>query len=216
MITLSINTSTRITHLALHDDKQIFSSFCGDLGREQSNLLQEKISALLESAHLTKEDIKLIAVTNGPGFYTGIRCGLTFALALAYALKVPVVPLSSLDLLQEAVLTKENLLDKRFVIPYIKSKSNALFAQIFDRQENKLIKAPACYSLDTLLNFVNQNANTICVSYDTSLYETLAPFSIALENDITNCFINLLAKNVFKPQSPLEIKAIYYREPDIG
>lgn len=214
MFTLSINTSTRITHLALHDDKQIFSSFCGDLGREQSNLLQEKISALLESSHLTKEDIKLIAVTNGPGFYTGIRCGLTFALALAYALKVPVVPLSSLDLLQEAVLTKENLLDKRFVIPYIKSKSNALFAQIFDRQENKLIKAPACYSLDTLLNFVNQNANTICVSYDTSLYETLAPFSIALENDITGCFINLLKDA--KPQSPLEIKAIYYRDPDIG
>ena len=205
MITLSINTSTRITHLALHDDKQIFSSFCGDLGREQSNLLQEKISALLESAHLTKEDIKLIAVTNGPGFYTGIRCGLTFALALAYALKVPVVPLSSLDLLQEAVLTKENLLDKRFVIPYIKSKSNALFAQIFDRQENKLIKAPTCYSLDTLLNFVRQNANAICVSYDTSLYETLAPFSIALENDITGCFINLLKNHRCKNDSSYQI-----------
>ncbi|MDO4218404.1 MAG: tRNA (adenosine(37)-N6)-threonylcarbamoyltransferase complex dimerization subunit type 1 TsaB [Synergistaceae bacterium] len=216
MITLSINTSTKITHLALHNEKEILSSFCADLGREQSNLLQEKISALLAEANLSKEDIELIAVTNGPGFYTGIRCGLTFALGLAYALKLPVVPLSSLDLLQEAALMQEKFSDKRFIIPYIKSKSNSVFAQIFDRTENKLIENPACHTLDCLLDFVKQNKNTIFVSYDTALYEDLAQLSISLENDITKCFINLLAKQTAKPQSPLDVKAIYYREPDIG
>lgn len=216
MITLSINTSTKITHLALHNETTIFSSFCGDLGREQSNLLQEKIATLLEEAKLSKKDIELIAVTNGPGFYTGIRCGLTFALGLAYALKVPVVPLCSLDLLREAVLTNTNFTEKRFVIPYIKSKSNSVFAQIFDRHENKLTENPACYSINFLLDFAKQNKETIFASYDTALYDTLAPLTLTLENDITNCFISLLARQNVFPQSPLDIKAIYYREPDIG
>ena len=216
MITLSINTSTKITHLALHDGAKILSSFAENLGREQSSLLQGKIATLLEQANLEKSDIELIAVTRGPGFYTGIRCGLSFALGLAYSLGLPVLALSSLDLLQEAALTNENFASKRFVIPYIKSKKNSVFSQIYDRENGEFVAPPACYNLDFLLDFARQKKDTIFVSYDTELYPDLAPLTFTPALDIANCFASLEEKEKSQLASPLEVKAVYFREPDIG
>ncbi|MDR1875062.1 MAG: tRNA (adenosine(37)-N6)-threonylcarbamoyltransferase complex dimerization subunit type 1 TsaB [Synergistaceae bacterium] len=78
---------------------EILAAECLDLGRRQAAELPLMVDRVLEKSGHELEDVGLVAVTNGPGYFTGIRVGVSWAAALAYALKVRVVPVSSLFML---------------------------------------------------------------------------------------------------------------------
>ncbi len=68
-------------------------------GRQTQERLLPEISALLEACGIQTGAVRVIAVVNGPGSFTGVRVGLAAAMGLAEALQVPVVQLSRLLLL---------------------------------------------------------------------------------------------------------------------
>ena len=96
---LAVDCSLRMTGLALAAEGKTVASESQDLGRRQSAELPLMAERLLAETGWTWDDIGLVAVTNGPGYFTGIRVGAAWASALAYGLGVPVVPVSSLEML---------------------------------------------------------------------------------------------------------------------
>ena len=100
---LAVDCSLRITGVALAQEGKAVASESLDLGRRQSAELPLMAERLLAEAGWTWSDIGLVAVTNGPGYFTGIRVGAAWASALAYGLGVPVAPVSPLEMLAKSV-----------------------------------------------------------------------------------------------------------------
>ncbi|MBR1672333.1 MAG: tRNA (adenosine(37)-N6)-threonylcarbamoyltransferase complex dimerization subunit type 1 TsaB [Fretibacterium sp.] len=96
---LAVDCSLRLTGVALAAGGKAVVSETRDLGRRQSAELPLVVERLLKDAGWTWGYVRRVAVTSGPGYFTGIRVGAAYALALAYGLGVPLVPVPSLELL---------------------------------------------------------------------------------------------------------------------
>lgn len=98
MIVLAIDTAGTGCFAALYDsDKDIVLGAAGaDIGRGHAERLMEFVDAALEAAGIDLPAIDRVAVTIGPGSFTGIRVGVAAARGLALALGVPAVGVSTL------------------------------------------------------------------------------------------------------------------------
>ncbi len=68
--------------------------------QKQSEYMVEELNILLKDNHIDKNEIKDIMVSIGPASYTGVRIALTIAKVMAFALNVPLYPISSLQVLK--------------------------------------------------------------------------------------------------------------------
>jgi len=102
-IMLSVDCSNKWTCLGLACKGELFAEINSDLGRKQASKLPLLVDELLNRKGVKLSDVSCVAVTVGPGYFTGIRIGMAYAAALAYALDVEVVPLSSLEVLLRTV-----------------------------------------------------------------------------------------------------------------
>ena len=95
---LAVDCCLRLTGAALMLDEKIdFEQ--EDLGRRQSSELPKMTERLLRKNNLSWQELDYVALTNGPGYFTGIRVGAAYASGLAYACGVKIIPVSSLELL---------------------------------------------------------------------------------------------------------------------
>ena len=67
------------------------------LPRQHNQFIHRMIDQLLADSDITLQQVDYVAVTNGPGSFTGIRLGLSVAQGLAYGLDVPIIPVMTLD-----------------------------------------------------------------------------------------------------------------------
>ncbi len=90
MLLLALDTSENMVSLALLDEDRVWSYLQEDMERGHAERLMPMIAQLLDSAKITFKEIDGIAVTVGPGSFTGVRVGLAAARAFGLALKIPV------------------------------------------------------------------------------------------------------------------------------
>ena len=93
---LAIEAAVGGGSLAVVSDGSVLHSWHGEPGAPRSEELLLRISEALDAARLSVGDLFQIAVSTGPGSYTGIRIGIATALGLAYSLGIPVVGISLL------------------------------------------------------------------------------------------------------------------------
>ena len=96
---LALDCSLRWTNVAVFLGGGVLISERLDLGRRQSAELPVVVKNALSGAGCSFSQVGLLAVTNGPGYFTGIRVGVSYAAALAYGLRVKVAPVSTLRML---------------------------------------------------------------------------------------------------------------------
>jgi tRNA threonylcarbamoyl adenosine modification protein YeaZ len=96
---LALDCSLRWTNVAVFADGKALVSQRLDIGRRQAAELPLVVEGALNETRRTFGDIGLVAVTNGPGYFNGIRVGASYAAALAYGLGVKVAPVSTLHML---------------------------------------------------------------------------------------------------------------------
>ncbi len=93
---LSIETTTNICSVSLFNNDEIIS-LKEDNNRKHSSLLGYFVNDIFQSTSFDVKDLDSIAISNGPGSYTGLRIGLSFAKGMAYALKKPIIPINTID-----------------------------------------------------------------------------------------------------------------------
>lgn len=103
MIILGIDTATQQVGCALGGIEGVLASFHSARGRRHAETLAPAIEFLCTQADIEFTEISVVAVDVGPGLFTGLRVGLATAKAMAQALRVPMIGLSSLDLLAHQV-----------------------------------------------------------------------------------------------------------------
>ncbi|MDP8986842.1 MAG: tRNA (adenosine(37)-N6)-threonylcarbamoyltransferase complex dimerization subunit type 1 TsaB [Actinomycetota bacterium] len=99
MLILGIETATPQVGCALGAHEGVLASFHASKGRRHAETLAPAIEFICRQARMDLGDVGAVAVDVGPGLFTGLRVGVVTAKALAMALRVPVVGISSLDLL---------------------------------------------------------------------------------------------------------------------
>lgn len=111
MLVLAIDTATKIGSVALYDDK---IGVIGEINLyvkvNHSNVIMDAVDSLFKLSGLNIKDVDRIAVTIGPGSFTGIRIGTAIAKGLAYSLKKPIVGVNELDVLAHMGENREDII----------------------------------------------------------------------------------------------------------
>jgi len=110
MIILGIETATRQVGCAIGGVEGVLASFTAARGRRHAETLVPAVQFVCEQAQVKLSEVSVVAVDVGPGLFTGLRVGVATAKALALALRVPMVGLTSLDLLAFALHHSEGLI----------------------------------------------------------------------------------------------------------
>ncbi|MCC5466131.1 tRNA (adenosine(37)-N6)-threonylcarbamoyltransferase complex dimerization subunit type 1 TsaB [Pelosinus baikalensis] len=93
---LAIDTATLVSSVALATVDNLLAEITLQTKKTHSELLMPHIAKLMDMAQVAKADLKGVAVSIGPGSFTGLRIGLSTAKTLAYALQIPVVGVPTL------------------------------------------------------------------------------------------------------------------------
>lgn len=131
MLVLAIDTATKIGSVSLYDDKV---GVIGELNLyvkvNHSAVIMEMIDNLFKMAKLSIKDVDRVAVTVGPGSFTGIRIGVAVAKGLCYGSKRSIVGINELDLLVQNMEAGEGL-----VVPLIDARKERVYYSIYEKKE---------------------------------------------------------------------------------
>jgi len=98
MLILGIESATSRVGCSIGGHEGVLAQFEMTRGRRHCETLVPAVKFTCEQADIGLDEISVVAVDVGPGLFTGLRVGLATAKALAHALRVPVIGISSLDL----------------------------------------------------------------------------------------------------------------------
>jgi tRNA threonylcarbamoyladenosine biosynthesis protein TsaB len=101
MKVLAIDTSTLVMAIGLVDGDNVLGEIVTNSNKNHSISLMPAIVALMKGAGVRPEQLTRIVVAEGPGSYTGVRIGVTTAKTLAWSLGIPLVGVSSLEVLAQ-------------------------------------------------------------------------------------------------------------------
>lgn len=99
MLILGIESATDQVGCAIGGHEGVLALFASGRGRRHAETLVPAIDFVRRQADIELSEISVVAVDVGPGLFTGLRVGLATAKAIAQALRVPMIPIASLDLL---------------------------------------------------------------------------------------------------------------------
>ncbi len=101
---LNIDTASEQAHVSLAEDGKILHTLSNESQKEHASFLQAAIEQLTKFTDVHLKDIDAVAVTAGPGSYTGLRVGMASAKGLCYALKKPLITIGTLEILTASAL----------------------------------------------------------------------------------------------------------------
>ena len=167
MIYLLIDTCTINLIISIIKDDKILSKIIRQNDGNLSTYFTSYVEDLLKENSLSIDDIDIIFVANGPGSFTGVRIGLTFAKVLAWAKNIKVVPFSSLELLASTDTNKIN-------IPILDARRGYVYAGCYDTNLSSLFK-DTYISIDELNDKLKDIKNIQYISYDEFDFAVIKP-----------------------------------------
>ena len=136
---LCIETGTDICSAGIARDGELLSLRESAEGRDHARKIALFVDELLRETGIAPEDLDAVAVGKGPGSYTGLRIGVSFAKGLCYGLQIPLVAVGSLDALTEVaredyragIIDVDNWESAR-LCPMVDARRMEVYAQVFD------------------------------------------------------------------------------------
>jgi len=167
MIILGIETATMTGSLALMDDNRLISEYTLNMKTTHSSRLMPAFDMILNDSCIDKNDINGIAVSIGPGSFTGLRIGLATAKGLAFGLNIPLAGVPTLDALAY------NLPYAMYqVCPILDARKNEVYASLY-RFENGFIMRKSPYQVLPPEDLSSQiNEKTILLGDGVDVYKS--------------------------------------------
>jgi len=135
---LCIDTSTTHASVALVRDEEVLCIKVNQQQKDHASFLQPAIKEIMFESKLNLTDVKAIAVTSGPGSYTGLRVGFSSAKGLCYALQIPLIAISTTEVMSAAALQLINQLTEKpatfFLCPMIDARRMEVFTAVYSSE----------------------------------------------------------------------------------
>ena len=132
MIILALDTTAITASVALLDSDKVIGVTSIHNKLTHSEKLLPMIDELLKNSGYNIDDVELIAVSKGPGSFTGVRIGIATAKGLAFSKRLDLVGVSALEALAENVRLNTHLLGEEIIIsPSMDARRNELYNAFF-------------------------------------------------------------------------------------
>ncbi len=153
---LFIDSATATLVVAIVIDSKLVYVYNQETGKDMSSTIMPVIEKAFNKAKIKPKDLDKIFVTNGPGSFTGIRVGLTIAKTMAWSLNIPIIPISSLEVIASTPTTTDK-------IALIDARRGYVFAGVYDKdlnvvKEDKHILLKDITANGTFISYDNLNA----------------------------------------------------------
>jgi tRNA threonylcarbamoyladenosine biosynthesis protein TsaB len=151
---LNIETATKNCSVSLaKNGETIICKEIAEQGYSHAEKLHVFIAEIIKEAGVLMSDLKAIAVSHGPGSYTGLRIGVSAAKGLCYALEIPLIAIDTLTSLANQVKHNDGL-----IVPMIDARRMEVYSAIFNSNKEMIRDVQA--EILTKESFANQ-AETI-------------------------------------------------------
>ncbi len=145
---LSVDTSSKMKTVALlMEDMEVELREEGAL--DHSTRLLQMIDDLLRDNRLSLKEIDFLALSSGPGSYTGLRIGGATMKGLAFSLGIPILAVSSLEALAE------NVERQGYIVPLLDARRKEVYTALF--KGKKRAQEDVCMKMEDLLEDLKQN-----------------------------------------------------------
>lgn len=144
-IILNIDTAITTASVCLSKDDELINIKINENLKDHAAWLQPAIKDLLDTAGLNVKDLNAIAVSIGPGSYTGLRIGLSTAKGLCYALNIPLIAIGTLDMMAEAGSNKNDNIN--LLCPMIDARRMEVFTAVYNKNKQNIME-PCAMKVD--------------------------------------------------------------------
>jgi len=141
---LGIETATEVLGVALTEDNELIAEIRSNIKRAHAEKIILTIDKVLNEIKIEPKDLDLIAVSIGPGSFTGLRIGLAAVKGLAFAANLSVVSVPTLD-----ALALQAQLCPSQICPLIKAQANEVYTALYSFKNGNL-KRKSDYQLINL------------------------------------------------------------------
>ena len=154
---LNIETATKNCSVSIAKDGETL--LCKE-GAEQGYSHAEKLHVFIKEAlhelHLDFSDLTAIAVSQGPGSYTGLRIGVSAAKGLCYALDISMIAVDTLEILASQLDIRDGI-----IVPMIDARRMEVFTSFFDPSKLRIKETEAVIIDADSYSEINQNLHLI-------------------------------------------------------
>lgn len=147
---LLIETGTDICSVGIARDGELLSLRESDLGRDHAKKVALFVDELLRETEIQPDELDAVAVGMGPGSYTGLRIGVSFAKGLCYGLQKPLIAIGSLDALTavaredfEAGILDIEPWDKARLCPMVDARRMEVYTRVYTTEGEPLTEVAA-------------------------------------------------------------------------
>lgn len=136
---LNIETATKNCSVSLSKNGEtICCKEIAEQGYSHAEKLHVFIEEILKESGIDLQELKAIAVSKGPGSYTGLRIGVSTAKGLCYALGIPLIAVDTLAVLAQSVAQNDGL-----IIPMLDARRMEVYSAVFDANHKMIMEVQA-------------------------------------------------------------------------
>jgi len=138
-IILNIDTAVDSASVSLAKDGVTIQHAVNEAKKGDAAWLHIAVKKMLEEIEMATKDLEAVAISIGPGSYTGLRVGLSTAKGLCFALNIPLIAVNTLKMMAYSIKEEETDL----ICPLIDARRMEVFTAVYDKSLTEIIKPSA-------------------------------------------------------------------------
>ena len=136
---LGVETATPVCSVALIRDGEVMARLESHRGNDHSALLTVFVEQMLKESGIALSDLHAVAVSKGPGSYTGLRIGVSAAKGYCYALSIPLIAVPTLLSMAAGMLAHDTMPGRhQYFCPMIDARRMEVYASVYDSSLREL------------------------------------------------------------------------------
>lgn len=207
---LNIESSGKLCSVSLAEKGKLLSYQESTIDHSHSSLLAPAIKSVLRQAGKNISDLDAVAISDGPGSYTGLRIGSSTAKGICNALHIPLIAVSTLQSLAFALQKKYP--KKDHFITIADSRKGEIYLAVYDRNLRELI-APSPFKIEDIEDKIPFFQNAVRNAVSTKkLFEPNNFGNVTVDKTVRISALNMKMLSFIKFKSK-DYKNLIYYEP---
>lgn len=164
---LSIDTATEEASVCLSQNGEVIGVSTNLNQKDHAGWVQVAIHTLLQQKGVAMQQLQAIAVTAGPGSYTGLRVGMATAKGLCFALQIPLITINTLQAMALGAIDQVGIIASHMTpplcyCPMIDARRMEVFTAVYDDNLNEIIAPKAMILEELSFKEALNNRSLIC------------------------------------------------------
>ncbi|MBD0351799.1 MAG: tRNA (adenosine(37)-N6)-threonylcarbamoyltransferase complex dimerization subunit type 1 TsaB [Flavisolibacter sp.] len=208
---LHIDTALEAASVCLSQNETVLRMKGNTVQKDSATWLHTAIKELLQEHQVTLQQLSAVAVSAGPGSYTGLRVGMATAKGLCYAAALPLITINTLQMMAVAALEE----DTDLLCPMIDARRMEVFLAVYNKELGEVVPPQNCILQATALHeWLHSNTITFFGSGSTKFREILNHPNAFFKNIPTNA--KHLVPLAYKSLQHQQFADLAYCEPFYG